>query len=75
MRRGTLWLEATANEAEAIANFMLQTEGEPTPERAVTLHEAWLQWRESEQNLQHPLAPIRAGLDTRDNSKTNHKSV
>ena len=56
--RGTLWLEATANEAEAIANFMLQTEGEPTPERAVTLHEAWLQWRESEENLQHPLAPI-----------------
>ena len=56
--RGTLWLEATANEAEAIANFMLQTEGEPTPERAITLHEKWLQWRESEENLQHPLAPI-----------------
>ena len=56
--KGTLWLEATANEAEAIANFMLQTEGEPTPERAVTLHEAWLQWRESKANLQHPLAPI-----------------
>ena len=54
----TLWLEATANEAEAIANFILQTEGEPTTERAVTLHQEWLQWRESEENLQHPLAPI-----------------
>ena len=56
--KGTLWLEASANEVEAIANFMLQTEGEPTTERAVTLHEEWLQWRESEANLQHPLAPI-----------------
>lgn len=56
--KGTLWLEATANEVEAIANFMLQTKGEPTTERAVTLHEKWLQWRESEVNLQHPLAPI-----------------
>ena len=54
----TLLLGATANEAEAIANFILQTEGEPTLERAATLHQEWLQWRESEENLQHPLAPI-----------------
>ena len=54
----TLWLEATANEAEAIANFILQTEGEPTLERAATLHQEWLQWRKSEENLQHPLEPI-----------------
>ena len=54
----TLLLEATANEAQAIANFLLQTEGEPTLERAFTLHNQWKQWRESEKNLQHPLAPI-----------------
>lgn len=54
----TLWLEATANEAQAIANFILQTQGEPTPERAFTLHHQWLQWKESEPNLQHPLKPI-----------------
>ena len=54
----TLLLVATANEAEAIANFILQTQGEPTLERAATLHQEWLQWRESEENLQHPLAPI-----------------
>ena len=53
-----LWLEATANEAQAIANFILQTEGEPTLERAVTLHQEWLQWQESQENLQHPLKPI-----------------
>lgn len=54
----TLLLEATANEAQAIANFLLQTEGEPTLERAFTLHNQWKQWRKSEANLQHPLAPI-----------------
>ena len=54
----TLLLEATANEAEAITNFMLQTQGEPTLERAVTLHAEWLQWKESEPNLQHPLKRI-----------------
>ena len=54
----TLLLEATANEAQAIANFLLQTEGEPTLERALTLHNQWKQWRKSEENLQHPLAPI-----------------
>ena len=54
----TLLLEATANEAQAITNFMLQTQGEPTFERAVTLHAEWLQWKESEPNLQHPLKPI-----------------
>ena len=54
----TLLLEATANEAQAIANFILQTEGEPTLERAATLHKQWKQWRKSETNLQHPLAPI-----------------
>ena len=54
----TLLLEATANEAQAIANFLLQTEGEPTLERALTLHNQWKQWRKSEKNLQHPLAPI-----------------
>ena len=53
-----LWLKATANEAQAIANFILQTEGEPTLERAVTLHQEWLQWQESQENLQHPLKPI-----------------
>lgn len=54
----TLLLKATANEAEAIANFILQTKGEPTLECAVTLHQEWLQWRESQENLQHPLASI-----------------
>ena len=54
----TLWLEATANEAQAITNFILQTEGEPTLERAATLHNQWKQWKESEENLQHPLTPI-----------------
>ena len=54
----SLWLEATANETQAIANFILQTEGEPTLERAATLHKEWKLWRESEENLQHPLAPI-----------------
>ena len=54
----SLWLEATANEAQAIAHFILQTQGEPTLERAVTLHEKWLQWKESETNLQHPLKNI-----------------
>ena len=54
----TLWLEVTANEAQAIAKFILQTEGEPTLERAFTLHNQWKQWRKSKQNLQHPLAPI-----------------
>lgn len=54
-----IWLlEATAAEAQAIADFILQTEGEPTAERALTLHEQWKQWRKSEENLQHPLAPI-----------------
>ena len=53
-----LWLEATANETQAIANFILQTEGEPTLERAATLHKQWRQWQKSEENLQHPLAPI-----------------
>ena len=52
------WVEATANEAQAISNFILQTEGEPTLERAITLHKQWKQWKESEENLQHPLAPI-----------------
>lgn len=54
----TLLLEATANEAQAIANFILQTQGEPTLERAATLHHEWLQWKKSEPNLQHPLKPI-----------------
>ena len=54
----TWLLEATAAEAQAIADFILQTEGEPTLERATTLHKQWKQWKESEENLQHPLAPI-----------------
>lgn len=53
-----LWLKATANEAQDIANFIIRTEGEPTLERAVTLHQEWRQWRESEPNLPHPLEPI-----------------
>jgi len=54
----TLWLEAAANEAQAIADFILQTQGEPALERAATLHKQWRQWQKSEENLQHPLAPI-----------------
>ena len=54
----SLWLEATANETQAMANFILQTEGEPILERAVTLHKQWRQWKESEPNLPHPLEPI-----------------
>ena len=48
---------------EPIANFMLRTAGEPTPERLQWLHQAWLIALEADKNLKHPLAPlVRAWL-------------